>query len=184
MASLAGSHSNASLLSLDTPMEDIPEDERPPSILSPSNTNKDRCTNNSRGSATPNKTHHWLIPLSVYQVNRGVDQRAPLQRGSHHRAQRREDNAHAEGGRAGGTSWGAVFISAAEGQGCGGMDACYFCSKEACSEYLSISSFYYYCIPLDPHVVSGQTSILVGGSWSSISDIPQIYLNSYSCRSH
>ncbi|CAJ1072090.1 myomegalin isoform X8 [Xyrichtys novacula] len=42
MASLAGSHSNASLLSLDTPMEDIPEDERPSSILSPSNTNKDR----------------------------------------------------------------------------------------------------------------------------------------------
>ncbi|KAM7379228.1 hypothetical protein PAMP_004793 [Pampus punctatissimus] len=42
MASLAGSHSHASLLSLDTPMEDIPEDERPPSILSPSNTNKDR----------------------------------------------------------------------------------------------------------------------------------------------
>lgn len=46
MASLAGSHSNASLLSLDAPMEDIPEDERPPSILSPSNTNKDRCTKN------------------------------------------------------------------------------------------------------------------------------------------
>ncbi|CAK6952464.1 myomegalin-like isoform X6 [Scomber scombrus] len=42
MASLAGSHSHASLLSLDTPMEDIPEDERPLSILSPSNTNKDR----------------------------------------------------------------------------------------------------------------------------------------------
>ncbi|XP_050926027.1 myomegalin isoform X4 [Lates calcarifer] len=42
MASLAGSHSHASLLSLDTPMEDIPEDERPPSTLSPSNTNKDR----------------------------------------------------------------------------------------------------------------------------------------------
>lgn len=43
MASLAGSHSHASLLSLDAPMEDIPEDERPPSILSPSNTTKDRC---------------------------------------------------------------------------------------------------------------------------------------------
>lgn len=43
MASLAGSHSHASLLSLDIPMEDIPEDERPPSILSLSNTNKDRC---------------------------------------------------------------------------------------------------------------------------------------------
>uniref|UniRef100_A0A8C2X1G8 Centrosomin N-terminal motif 1 domain-containing protein n=1 Tax=Cyclopterus lumpus TaxID=8103 RepID=A0A8C2X1G8_CYCLU len=42
-ASLAGSHSDASLLSLDTPMEDTPEDERPLSILSPSNTNKDRC---------------------------------------------------------------------------------------------------------------------------------------------
>ncbi|XP_039671038.1 myomegalin-like isoform X7 [Perca fluviatilis] len=42
MASLAGSHSHASLLSLDTPMEDITEDERPPSILSSSNTNKDR----------------------------------------------------------------------------------------------------------------------------------------------
>ncbi|XP_045907546.1 CDK5 regulatory subunit-associated protein 2-like [Micropterus dolomieu] len=42
MASLAGSHSHASLLSLDTPMEDIPEDERPLSILSTSNTNKDR----------------------------------------------------------------------------------------------------------------------------------------------
>ncbi|XP_028283911.1 myomegalin isoform X3 [Parambassis ranga] len=42
MASLAGSHSHASLLSLDTAMEEIPEDERPPSTLSPSNTNKDR----------------------------------------------------------------------------------------------------------------------------------------------
>ncbi|KAM3604183.1 uncharacterized protein V6R79_007437 [Siganus canaliculatus] len=42
MASLAGSHSHASLLSLDTPMEDIQEDERPPSVLSPSNTTKDR----------------------------------------------------------------------------------------------------------------------------------------------
>ncbi|TNN67835.1 Myomegalin [Liparis tanakae] len=43
MASLTGSHSNASLFSLDTPMEDTPEDERPLSILSPSTTNKDRC---------------------------------------------------------------------------------------------------------------------------------------------
>ncbi|XP_032388032.1 myomegalin isoform X7 [Etheostoma spectabile] len=42
MASLAGSHSHASLLSLDTPMEDITEDERPSNILSSSNTNKDR----------------------------------------------------------------------------------------------------------------------------------------------
>ncbi|XP_078119731.1 myomegalin isoform X3 [Sander vitreus] len=42
VASLAGSHSHASLLSLDIPMEDITEDERPPSILSSSNTNKDR----------------------------------------------------------------------------------------------------------------------------------------------
>ncbi|XP_029310085.1 myomegalin isoform X3 [Cottoperca gobio] len=42
VASLAGSHSHASLLSLDTPMEDIPEDEKPLSILSPFNTNKDR----------------------------------------------------------------------------------------------------------------------------------------------
>lgn len=42
MASLAGSHSHASLLDLDTPMEDIPEDERPPNVQSPSNTNKDR----------------------------------------------------------------------------------------------------------------------------------------------
>ncbi|XP_076000890.1 myomegalin-like [Genypterus blacodes] len=41
-ASLAGSHSHASLLSLDIPMEDIPEDGRPPGILSPSNTSKDR----------------------------------------------------------------------------------------------------------------------------------------------
>lgn len=43
MVSLAGSHSHASLLSLDTPMEDTTEDERPPSNLFPSNTNKDRC---------------------------------------------------------------------------------------------------------------------------------------------
>lgn len=43
MASLAGSQSHASLLSLDTPMEDIPEDERSPRILSPSSTTKDRC---------------------------------------------------------------------------------------------------------------------------------------------
>lgn len=42
MASLAGSQSHASLLSLDTPMEDIPEDERPPRILSPPDTTKDR----------------------------------------------------------------------------------------------------------------------------------------------
>lgn len=34
MASLAGSQSHASLLSLDTPMEDVPEDERSPRILS------------------------------------------------------------------------------------------------------------------------------------------------------
>ncbi|KAM4556871.1 myomegalin isoform 5-T5 [Fundulus diaphanus] len=40
MASLAGSHSHASLVSLDVAMEDIPEDERPPKILS--NSNKDR----------------------------------------------------------------------------------------------------------------------------------------------
>ncbi|CAB1443016.1 unnamed protein product, partial [Pleuronectes platessa] len=42
MVSLAGSQSHASLLSLDIPMEDIPEDERPPSLLSPFNTSKDR----------------------------------------------------------------------------------------------------------------------------------------------
>ncbi|XP_060939598.1 myomegalin-like [Limanda limanda] len=42
MVSLAGSHSRASLLSIDIPMEDIPEDERPPSVLSPFNTSKDR----------------------------------------------------------------------------------------------------------------------------------------------
>ncbi|KAK0137352.1 Myomegalin [Merluccius polli] len=42
MASLAGSHSLASPLSPDTPMEDSPEDERPPSTLPQSNTNKDR----------------------------------------------------------------------------------------------------------------------------------------------
>ncbi|XP_023191743.1 myomegalin-like isoform X9 [Xiphophorus maculatus] len=42
MASLAGSHSHASLVSLDATMEDIPEDERSPNILFPSNTNKDR----------------------------------------------------------------------------------------------------------------------------------------------
>lgn len=42
MATLAGSQSNASLLSLDTPMEDVPEDERPPRILSPPDTTKDR----------------------------------------------------------------------------------------------------------------------------------------------
>lgn len=42
MASLAGSQSHASLLSLDTPMEDIQEDERLPRILSPADTTKDR----------------------------------------------------------------------------------------------------------------------------------------------
>lgn len=43
MASLAGSQSHASLLSLDTPMEDVPEDERSPRILSsPTTTTKDR----------------------------------------------------------------------------------------------------------------------------------------------
>lgn len=42
MASLAGSQSHASLLSLDTPMEDVPEDERSPTTPSPSGTTKDR----------------------------------------------------------------------------------------------------------------------------------------------
>lgn len=42
MASLAGSQSHASLLSFDTPMEDVPEDERPPRILSLPDTTKDR----------------------------------------------------------------------------------------------------------------------------------------------
>lgn len=42
MASLAGSQSHTSLISLDTPMEDIPEDEKLTRILSPSNTPKDR----------------------------------------------------------------------------------------------------------------------------------------------
>uniref|UniRef100_A0A1A8LUS9 Phosphodiesterase 4D interacting protein n=2 Tax=Nothobranchius pienaari TaxID=704102 RepID=A0A1A8LUS9_9TELE len=42
MASLAGSHSHASLASLDTAMEEVPEDERPPHILSPSSSSKDR----------------------------------------------------------------------------------------------------------------------------------------------
>uniref|UniRef100_A0A1A8DH06 Phosphodiesterase 4D interacting protein n=1 Tax=Nothobranchius kadleci TaxID=1051664 RepID=A0A1A8DH06_NOTKA len=42
MASLAGSHSHASLASLDTAMEEVPEDERSPHILSPSNSSKDR----------------------------------------------------------------------------------------------------------------------------------------------
>ncbi|XP_034039061.1 myomegalin-like [Thalassophryne amazonica] len=42
MASLAGSHSHASLMSLDTPMEELPQDRKPPSIFSPSTTNKDK----------------------------------------------------------------------------------------------------------------------------------------------
>lgn len=42
MASLAGSQSHASLLSLDTPMEEVPDDERPPKILAPADTTKDR----------------------------------------------------------------------------------------------------------------------------------------------
>lgn len=42
MASMAGSHSHTSLVSLDAAMEEIPEDERPPHLLSPTNTSKDR----------------------------------------------------------------------------------------------------------------------------------------------
>lgn len=42
MASLAGSHSHTSLVSLDAAMEEIPEDERPPHLLSPTNTSKDK----------------------------------------------------------------------------------------------------------------------------------------------
>ncbi|XP_078791028.1 myomegalin isoform X27 [Oryzias latipes] len=42
MASLAGSNSHASLVSLDIAMEDLPKDDRPPSVMSPSNTSKDR----------------------------------------------------------------------------------------------------------------------------------------------
>ncbi|XP_055084661.1 myomegalin isoform X2 [Periophthalmus magnuspinnatus] len=42
MASLAGSQSQASLLSLDTPMDDIPEEDRQQDIWPPSNTSKDR----------------------------------------------------------------------------------------------------------------------------------------------
>lgn len=75
MASLAGSHSQASLLSLDTPMEDIPEDERPPSILSPSNTNKDRCKILKSPPIAPeisNKPSHpsasLTISLSVFRL--------------------------------------------------------------------------------------------------------------------
>uniref|UniRef100_A0A8C6PVA3 Centrosomin N-terminal motif 1 domain-containing protein n=1 Tax=Nothobranchius furzeri TaxID=105023 RepID=A0A8C6PVA3_NOTFU len=47
MASLAGSHSHASLASLDTAMEEVPEDESPPHILSPSSSSKDRCRTRS-----------------------------------------------------------------------------------------------------------------------------------------
>ncbi|KAJ0058711.1 hypothetical protein NL108_000444 [Boleophthalmus pectinirostris] len=42
MASLAGSQSQASLLSLDTPMDNIPEEDRQQDIWPPSNTSKDR----------------------------------------------------------------------------------------------------------------------------------------------
>ncbi|XP_072297444.1 myomegalin isoform X12 [Eucyclogobius newberryi] len=42
MSSLAGSPSQASLLSLDTPMDDVPEEERPLDVWPPSNTSKDR----------------------------------------------------------------------------------------------------------------------------------------------
>ncbi|TNM97762.1 hypothetical protein fugu_014008 [Takifugu bimaculatus] len=42
MASQGGSQSHTSLLSLDTSMEDIPKEEKPPGILSPSSSNKDR----------------------------------------------------------------------------------------------------------------------------------------------
>uniref|UniRef100_A0A8C9X3I1 Centrosomin N-terminal motif 1 domain-containing protein n=1 Tax=Sander lucioperca TaxID=283035 RepID=A0A8C9X3I1_SANLU len=79
MASLAGSHSHASLLSLDTPMEDITEDERPPSILSSSNTNKDRCKilRNLLKPPISNKPNHppcITNNISVcVQVNRGAD---------------------------------------------------------------------------------------------------------------
>uniref|UniRef100_A0A672HKD4 Centrosomin N-terminal motif 1 domain-containing protein n=1 Tax=Salarias fasciatus TaxID=181472 RepID=A0A672HKD4_SALFA len=62
MASLAGSHSHASLLSLDTAMEDIPEDEKPPSVLSPSNTNKDRCV--TSGHLAPS-----IMPPSMFKMN-------------------------------------------------------------------------------------------------------------------
>lgn len=73
MASLAGSHSHASLLSLDAPMEDIPEDERPPSILSPSNTTKDRCRKTLRNlliafkSTKSSSLPRWLT-LSVFRL--------------------------------------------------------------------------------------------------------------------
>lgn len=42
MASLAGSHSHLSLLSLNTMMEDIPDEEKPPRSLPPASSNKDR----------------------------------------------------------------------------------------------------------------------------------------------
>jgi len=51
MASLAGSHTLATPLSADTPMEDSPEDEGPISSLPQANTNKDRY-----GTTQPAKT--------------------------------------------------------------------------------------------------------------------------------
>lgn len=67
-------------------------------------------------------------PSVCIKANRGADQRASLQRGLHHGALRREGNTHTQGWRAGGTSAGAVFISATEGQGHRGNFA-YFCYK-------------------------------------------------------
>ncbi|MED6262697.1 hypothetical protein ATANTOWER_024192, partial [Ataeniobius toweri] len=83
MASLAGSHSHASLISLDATMEDIPEDERAPNILFPSNKDKYRTLRKSFSvsfrildriellKSIP--VYHYLF-LSVYsQVYRGTD---------------------------------------------------------------------------------------------------------------
>lgn len=59
MASLAGSHSHTSLISLDAAMEDISEDDRAPSILSSSNTNKDRCRALSSHCLISGTVHSW-----------------------------------------------------------------------------------------------------------------------------
>lgn len=68
MASLAGSQAHPSLLSLNTMMEDIPDEEKSPRSLSPASSNKDRSGILNWPSTNRNKPHCFTDRLSVLRL--------------------------------------------------------------------------------------------------------------------
>lgn len=76
MASLAGSQSHPSLLSFNTVMEDIPDEEKHPRSLSPASSNKDRwgILNQLSNKLREIQLFHWQTVCA--QVNRGAKQEA------------------------------------------------------------------------------------------------------------